>query len=144
MNKYMQVALDEARSGVLKKQGGPFGCVIVKDGKIVAKVHNTVLKDKDSTCHAEMNAIREASKKLKTIDLSECEVYTTGKPCPMCRAALNWAKIKTVYYACTYDDAKTIGFNEDAGNNDSYTEIEMDRDECLELYEEVRNKFEVY
>ena len=142
MNRYMEIALDEARKGLDKKHGGPFGCVIVRNDRVIAKDHNTVLSKHDATCHAEINALRIASKKLKRFDLSDCELYVTGKPCPMCRAAINWAKIKTVYYGCTYEDARAIGFNEEAGNNEGYNEIEIDRDECLKLFKEA--KFELY
>jgi guanine deaminase len=142
MNKYMELAIDEAKRGLRKRHGGPFGCVIVKNGKVIGRGHSTVLRDKDATCHAEMNAIREASKSIKDFNLSQCEVYTTGKPCPMCRAALNWAKVKTVYYGCTYEDAQTIGFEEESGNNNEYNETQIDRDECFELYKD--SDFEIY
>ena len=133
MNKYMQLAIDEANKGLRKHHGGPFGCVVVKNGKIVTSTHNTVHKDNDATCHAEMNAIREASKKIKNFNLSDCEVYTTGKPCPMCRAALNWAKVKNIYYGCSYEDARVVGFDEENGNNEGYTETQLDRDECWQM-----------
>jgi guanine deaminase len=142
MNKYMQIAIEEAKKGLRKGHGGPFGCVIVKDGKVIAKAHNTVLKDNIATKHAEINAIEKASKKLKDFDLDGCEVYVTGRPCPMCRAAINWAKINTVYYGCSYDDAKAIGFDEEGGNNDMYKEIQLDRDACLELFKDA--KFKLY
>jgi guanine deaminase len=116
--------------------------VIVKGGKVIAKDHNRVLQKQDATRHAEILAIQKASKKLKTFDLSSCEVYITGRPCPMCRSALNWAKVKTVYYGCTYEDARSIGFDEKGGNNEGYTEIQIDREECLELYKDA--EFEVY
>lgn len=138
----MQLAIDEAKLGLKKKHGGPFGCVIVKDGKVIAKAHNTVLKDNDATCHAEMNALQKASRKLKTFNLNGCEVYITGRPCPMCKAAINWAKINTVYYGCSYEDAREIGFNEESGNNNIYKEIQIDRDECWELYK--NSSFEIY
>lgn len=138
----MEVAIEEARLGIAKKHGGPFGCVIVRNEKIVCKAHNTVLKKHDPICHAEINAIKLASKKLRRFDLSDCELYVTGKPCPMCRSAINWAKIKTVYYGCNYYDAQNIGFNEKEGNNQGYSEIEIDRVECLKLYKE--SKFDLY
>jgi guanine deaminase len=138
----MRLAIKEAKEGLKKGHGGPFGCVIVKDGKVVAKRHNTVLIERDATKHAEINAIQEASKKLRNFNLDGCEVYITGRPCPMCRAALNWAKINTVYYGCTYDDAKAIGFDEEGGNNDMYKEIQLDRDECWELFKDA--KFKLY
>ena len=125
----MQVAVDEARKGMKKGHGGPFGAVIVKDGKILAKAHNSVLKDHDATCHAEMNVIRMVSKKYKDFDLSSCELYTTGMPCKMCEAAINWAKIKKVYYGNTYKDAFNMGFDEEKGNN---TKVEIERIDSFE------------
>ena len=136
MNKYMRLAIKEAKQGLKKGHGGPFGCVIVKDDKVVAKRHNTVLVERDATRHAEISAIQEASKKLNSFNLSGCEVYVTGRPCPMCRSALNWAKVKKVYYGCSYEDAKAVGFDEESGNNQGYTEIQLDRDDCWELFEE--------
>jgi guanine deaminase len=112
MNKFMQMALDEAKKGVAKNEGGPFGAVIVCKGKVVAKTHNTVLKEKDATCHAEINAIRIASRKLKRFNLSDCELYSTCEPCPMCYFALQWAKIKKVYCGASSDDADAIGFDD--------------------------------
>jgi guanine deaminase len=142
MNRYMKKALKEATRGVRREEGGPFGCVIVKNGKIVASTHNTVHKDNDATCHAEMNAIREVSKKIKNFDLSDCEVYTTGKPCPMCKAALNWAKVKSVYYGCSYADARAVGFDEENANNQGYTETQIDKDECWQMMKDA--DFKVY
>ncbi len=132
----MQVALDEARKGMKKGHGGPFGAVIVKDGKILAKAHNSVLKDHDATCHAEMNVIRMVSKKYKDFDLSSCEIYTTGMPCKMCEAAINWAKIRKVYYGNTYKDALNMGFNDEKGNNDKLEMVRMDSFETVKLVEE--------
>ena len=136
----MEIADSEARKGIEKKHGGPFGAVIVKDGKIISKAHNEVLKKNDSTCHAEMLAIKQASKKLKNWNLDGCELYTNCEPCPMCKAAINWAKIKIVYYGCTADDLKEIGFNEKEGNNKGLELIESDRDECKTLLGEYKGK----
>ncbi len=112
MNKWMQIAYNEATSGMLSDEGGPFGAVIIKNGKIIASAHNEVLKTKDSTAHAEMNAIRKACKKLDSFDLSGCELYTTCQPCPMCLGAIFWARISTVYYGATEDDASRGGFDD--------------------------------
>ena len=139
-NKYMQLAIEEALYGINHNQGGPFGCVIVKDGKVIAKAHNEVLRKKDATEHAEMRAVKIASKKLRRLDLSDCELYTTGKPCPMCHSAIMWSKIKKVYFGCDYDDAKVIGFNEESGNSYGYTEERIDSEECKRLYEEYTSK----
>ncbi len=109
--KYMRLAIDEARKNLNKMEGGPFGACIVKGNKVIAVARNTVLKN-DASCHAEVNAIRLASKKLKTYDLSGCIIYSTTEPCPMCFSAIHWAKINTIIYGNNIVDAKRIGFNE--------------------------------
>ena len=93
--------------------GGPFGAAVVKDGKLISVASNTVLRDNDPTAHAEINAIREACKKLGTYDLTGCELYATGAPCPMCLSAIIWANIKKVYYSGTPEEAAEIGFRDD-------------------------------
>lgn len=113
MNKWMKVAYDEAAKGMLNNEGGPFGAVIVKDGEIIASAHNQVLKTNDPTAHAEINAIRKASKKLNNFDLSDCILYTSCQPCPMCLGAIFWARIKTVYYGATKEDATKAGFDDE-------------------------------
>ncbi len=135
----MEVAIKEARKGMKKGHGGPFGAVLVFNGKVIAKEHNTVLKEKDATCHAEMNVIRRASKKFKEFDLSGCEIYTTGQPCKMCEAAINWAKIKKVYYGNTYKDALNMGFDDKRGNNDKLELIRIDSTQTSKLIEEWNN-----
>ena len=95
---YMKMAIEEAREGIRKGHGGPFGTVIVKDGKVIAKGHNMVLANHDATAHGEMIAIRKAGEVLGTHDLSDCTLYTTGEPCHMCLCATMWANIKKVYY----------------------------------------------
>jgi len=96
----------------IDKGGGPFAAIIVKDGKIVAEAANSVTNDNDPTAHAEVNAIREAAKKLKTFDLSSCEIYTSCEPCPMCLGAIYWSGMKKVYYANTKQDAANIQFSD--------------------------------
>ena len=91
MNEFMKTAIEEAETGIRKGHGGPFGCVIVKDGKIVGKGHNEVIKQQDPTCHGEMMAIHDACKTLGTFDLTGCELYTTASPCPMCLGAILWS-----------------------------------------------------
>ena len=141
MNKFMKRAVLEAKKGIQAGHGGPFGAVIVKDGKIISTAHNTVVKDNDPTCHGEMQAIRKACKKLNTYDLSGCELYTTGYPCPMCFCAILWANISKVYYGCNTTDTEIIGFR-DKQFEESIPEkmqalcVETDRKECLSLYEE--------
>ena len=93
MNKFMKMAINEAKKGINNNHGGPFGAVIVKDGVVVGKGHNQVIKNNDPTCHGEMMAIHKACKKLGTFDLSGCEIYTTGEPCRMCLSAILWANI---------------------------------------------------
>ena len=135
MNKYMKEALKEAFKGLHSNHGGPFGAVIVKSDKIVAKAHNQVLKQKDATAHAEINAIRKASKKLNTFDLSGCELYTTCMPCPMCLGAIKWANIKTIYYGTTSEDADKIGFRDKEFYEKEFLEIKnIDAQECLKLF----------
>jgi guanine deaminase len=112
MNPFMKRAVNEALRGVRRGDGGPFGAVVVRKGKVIAVGHNTVIQTNDPTCHAEMNAIREAAKKLKRFDLSDCELYTSCEPCPMCFSAIHWAKMKTLYFGCTKHDAEKIGFDD--------------------------------
>jgi len=107
----------------VNKGGGPFGAVIVKDGKLVAGSANSVTIDCDPTAHAEINAIRKACKILKTFDLSECEIYTSCEPCPMCLSAIYWAHIKTIFYGNTKEDARSVGFDD----NFIYDEIALDK-----------------
>lgn len=111
----MELAIEESlfNSRNNYENGGPFGAVIVKDGKIIASSHNTVIMDHDATAHAEINVIRKASKILRTNNLEGCIIYSSTEPCPMCLSAIIWANIKEVYYANTRDDAKMIGFRDE-------------------------------
>ncbi len=112
----MDLAIEEAEKNAENGfiAGGPFGAVIVKGENIVASTHNTVLESHDCTAHAEINAIREASKKFGTQDLSGCKMFVNAEPCPMCLAAIMWANIEEVYYANTCSDAEEIGFRDEA------------------------------
>ena len=112
MNQWMKIAYSEAKSGMLANEGGPFGAVIIHKGEMIAAAHNEVLKSNDPTAHAEINAIREASKKLGRFDLADCILYTTCMPCPMCLGAIFWARIPVVYYGATEDDAARGGFDD--------------------------------
>ncbi|WP_345976139.1 nucleoside deaminase [Sulfurimonas sp. HSL3-7] len=112
MNKWMKIAHNEATEGMLANDGGPFGAVIVHRDKVIATAHNEVLKTNDPTAHAEINAIRIASEQLGSFDLSECVLYCTCKPCPMCLGAIFWARIGTVYYGATEFDAARGGFDD--------------------------------
>lgn len=111
-HKFMRIAIRLSEQNVSKALGGPFGAVIVKDGKVIAKSANTVTLKNDPTAHAEVSAIRLACRKLKTFDLSGCVIYTSCEPCPMCLSAIYWAKIDSIYYANTKKDAANIGFND--------------------------------
>jgi len=107
----MRAALIEARKNLVVFDGGPFGACVVKNGRLISVGRNTVLKN-DATCHAEINAIRAASKKLKTYNLSGCVIYSTTEPCPMCFSAIHWARIDTVVFGTTIADVGKRGFNE--------------------------------
>lgn len=143
MNKFMKIAKENADNGIAKKEGWPFGAVIVdKEGNIIAKGNNKVLKTNDPTAHAEIVAIRNASEKLQTYDLSEYILYTSCEPCPMCLSAIIWANIKKVYYGCTKKDAGDIGFRDDMiydylkEKNEDLIELkELDRNECIKTFE---------
>lgn len=137
---FMAEALDEAYRGIEAHHGGPFGCVVVQDGHIVGRGHNRVLAANDATCHAEMEAIRDACHTLGTYDLSRCDLYTTAEPCPMCLGAILWANIGTVYYGCSRTDSAEIGFRDQAfydlmnGDVTSPSLHQMDRQRCKELF----------
>jgi len=141
MNQWMQIAYDEATAGMLANNGGPFGAVIVKNGKIIASAHNEVLKTKDYTAHAEINSIRKACKILDNFDLSGCVLYTTCKPCPMCLGAIFWARISTVYYGATEDDAARGGFDDKRfyemmqGENQDVTLKQIDHKDNAKLFD---------
>ena len=134
MNKYMELAKENAKKGIKNNEGGPFGAVITdKKGNIIANGNNKVLKNNDPTAHAEITAIREACKKLNTYDLSEYILYTSCEPCPMCLSAIIWSNIKKVYYDMIYEYLK--------GNNKDLINLEeMDRDECIKTFEEYKNQ----
>lgn len=140
MDKYMQIAIKEAKKGIELQHGGPFGAVIVKDGLVIAKGHNHVVINNDPTHHGEIDAIRKAGKKLKTFDLSGCILYTTAEPCPMCLAAILWANIDKVYFGCRINDTENIGFRDKRFYEENWRKFtsiqEIDRIECLKLFDE--------
>lgn len=109
---YMSEALCLAHAGMDQQAGGPFGAVIVHDGKIIGSGYNRVLADCDPTAHAEVVAIREACKTLGQFHLTGCDLYTTCEPCPMCLAAAYWAHLRCIYYASTRQDAAQAGFDD--------------------------------
>lgn len=110
--KYMIEACNEARKGMRNNEGGPFGAIIVQDGKIIGRGHNKVTSTNDPTAHAEVEAIRDACKNMKNFHLHEATLYTSCEPCPMCLAAIYWANIKIVYFASDRNDAERIGFDD--------------------------------
>lgn len=139
----MNEAIKEAYLGINNKHGGPFGTVIVKDGKIIGRGHNRVLVDHDPTCHGEVAAIRDACKNISSHDLSGCDLYTTAAPCPMCKGAILWANISKVYYGCTIEDTDKIGFRDqvfyDNWNKEDDYMSELDRANCLKLFDDYAN-----
>lgn len=109
--EFMKLAIELSKESV-KQGGGPFGAVVVKNGKVIAACTNSVVPDSDPTAHAEINALRAAARTLGTFDLNDCEIYASCEPCPMCLGAIYWSKIKKLYYANTKQDAASIGFDD--------------------------------
>jgi tRNA(Arg) A34 adenosine deaminase TadA len=110
---FMREAIRLANDGMHGGRGGPFGCVVVRRGEIVGRGSNRVTSTNDPTAHAEVTAIRDACAKLQTFQLTDCELYTSCEPCPMCLAAIYWARIPTVFYGNTRQDAAAIGFDDE-------------------------------
>jgi len=149
--KFMRLAVNKAREGIRSGQA-PFGACIVKGEELIVCTHNVVWQDMDITAHAEINAIRYACRKLNTVDLSGCVIYSTCEPCPMCFSACHWAKISSVVYGSRIEDAQKIGFSELAISNSKMARIsnstikitgDVLREENLELFRlwsEQRNK----
>ncbi len=138
MREAAKLALENAANG----SGGPFGAVVVKDGKIVGRGVNRVTVENDPTAHAEVNAIRQATKSLGTFDLSGAEIYTSCEPCPMCLGAIYWARIGKIYYGCTAKDAAGIGFAdqfiydelEQPKEKRKLSSVQLEREACLEAF----------
>ena len=139
--KFMLKAIELSVSSA-STDGGPFGCVIVKDGKIVAEGSNKVTSTNDPTAHGEIVAIREACRKLNTFNLLGCELYSSCEPCPMCLSAIYWSHINIVYYANNRNDAKNIDFDDSMIYSEINKKIDeriinmqqMMRDEALEAF----------
>ncbi len=110
--KFMEEAIALAEKGIKNDEGGPFGCVIVKEDKIIGRGNNKVTSTNDPTAHAEIIAIREACKKLESYQLEDCEIYSSCEPCPMCLGAIYWARPKVIYYGNSRKDAAEIGFDD--------------------------------
>lgn len=148
----MKVAKQLAANNLITNFGGPYGACVVKNGIIIGKGSNNVLKDNDPTAHAEVMAIRDACKNINSYDLSDCELYTSCYPCPMCLSAIIWSNIKLVYYGNRKEDAANIGFRDDFiydylynlhNHNEDTTIlrlIELDRDKTIEEFNIFSNK----
>ena len=149
MNSYMKIANELAQENLKTNAGGPFGACIVKNGQIIGKGSNNVLKDNDPTAHAEIVAIRQACKNIKSYDLSDCELYTSCYPCPMCLSAIIWSNIKKVYYGNTKEDAANIGFRDDyiysfikdmqKYDNKVIELVCLDREETIKAFNDYQN-----
>jgi tRNA(Arg) A34 adenosine deaminase TadA len=147
-NQFMQRAIELARSGMQSGKGGPFGCVIVKDGEIIGEGSNGVTSTNDPTAHAEVVAIRQACTNLNSFQLEGCDIYTSCEPCPMCLGAIYWARPAKVYYACTHEDAAAIEFDdkfiyEELALKPAERHIPFEqilRDKALEVFQEWKEK----
>ena len=142
--KFMQLAIEKAREGGKNGQT-PFGSCIVKNDELICCVHNVVWATTDITAHAEVHAIREACKKLNTIDLSGCTLYSTCEPCPMCFSAIHWAKIDKIFFGAKIADAQGVDFNELTISNHQMKELggspveivdDFMKEECRALFDE--------
>ena len=144
----MRAAIRLSREKMRRNDGGPFGAVVVRKGEIIGRGWNRVTSTNDPTAHAEIMAIRAACKKLETFRLDDCELYTSCEPCPMCLAAIYWARLKKVYYANTRKDAARIQFDDDLIYREvaepvSRRKIPMKqllRPEALKIFAEWKNK----
>ncbi|UUO07915.1 nucleoside deaminase [Blastopirellula sp. J2-11] len=139
----MQLAIEKAKQGIAAGQS-PFGCAIAVDGEVVAVSHNLVLQTVDATAHAEVTALRVACQEVGEILLPTAQVATTCEPCPMCAAALHWARVAEIYYGATIDDAAAAGFNElrvsarslyEQGGSSTRLISDIERAACRELFD---------
>ena len=139
------------QENLIDNSGGPFGAVIVKNGVIIGRGSNHVIKKNDPTAHAEIEAIRDACKNIKSYDLTGCSIYTTCYPCPMCLSAIIWSNMKKVYYGNTKEDAASIGFRDEfiydyidklsKGIDDGTLKIKnIDRNKTIKEFDEYMNK----
>jgi guanine deaminase len=144
MNRAIELSLEKMKSG----EGGPFGAVVVKNGKIIAEGWNQVTSANDPTAHAEVNAIRKACKALNTYSLQGCEIYTSCEPCPMCLSAIYWARLDKIYFANTREDAAKINFDDEFLYNEIGKQIsdrkipmiQMNRDQAIKVFETWQKK----
>jgi guanine deaminase len=145
---FMQRAIDLADKGMNNGSGGPFGAVIVKNDEIISEGYNSVISKNDPTAHAEITAIRKACSKLNSFHLTGCVIYTSCEPCPMCMAAIYWARLEKVFFACTREDAANIEFDDyfisiEMNKNQEDRQIEftgMMRERALEVFRKWKEK----
>ena len=146
--EFMRRAIELAQNGIDADQGGPFGAIVVKDGKIIGEGCNRVTSTNDPTAHAEIVAIREACQNLKSFQLDGCTIYTSCEPCPMCLGAIYWARPAQMFFACSREDAAQVGFDDDFIYNEIERPIEERhiksinflREEGLKVFENWANK----
>jgi guanine deaminase len=146
--KFMQEAIALSLEGSSQNKGGPFGAIVVKDGKIVGRGYNQVTSSMDPTAHAEVVAIRDACKNLNTFQLDGCEIYTSCEPCPMCLGAIYWARPEKVYYANTREDAAAINFDDSMIYDELQKPfdgrkipfVQLGREEALKVFENWSNQ----
>ncbi len=149
-SKFMQEAIDLSAKNIHEKSGWPFGAVIVKNGKIVWKWYNHVVKNNDPTAHWEIMAIRDACQNLWTFDLNDCEIYTSCEPCPMCFGAISRARIKKIYYANTGADAAFIWFDDSVFHDEMKKDFtqrtipveQINHQEAFKIFEERKDQIE--
>ena len=147
MNDYINLAVETAKLGIKNLEGGPFGAVVVdKNGNVIGKGNNKVLLTKDPTAHAEVVAIRDACSNLNSYDLSDCTIYSTSEPCPMCLSAIIWSNIKNIYYVTSREEVAKIGFRDDLiyeyfeKNKKNIINVHhIDNVKCNELLEKYKN-----
>jgi tRNA(Arg) A34 adenosine deaminase TadA len=143
-HQFMMAAIELARNGMNSNSGGPFGCVVVKDGMIIGRGNNKVTSSNDPTAHAEVVAIRDACKNLNSFQLEGCEIYTSCEPCPMCMGAIYWARPAKVYYAGNRLDAAHAGFDDSMIYEEltapfdkrKIPVVSLGREEAVQLFEE--------
>jgi tRNA(Arg) A34 adenosine deaminase TadA len=153
--QYMLAAIKHVKSHICDNDGGPFGACITQGDKIISLGHNTVLRDTDPTAHAEINAIQTAAQRLNRIDLSDCTIYSTTEPCPMCFSAIHWARIGQIVYGTNIEDVKKLGFHELSISNQKMKQFgnspvkivgEIEKEACndLLLYWQQHSKQQTY
>ena len=133
--RFMQMAVDLSQYALDSKSGGPFGAIVIKQGKIVGSSGNKVFLNCDPTAHAEVMAIRDACKNLKSTDLSGCEIYSSAEPCPLCTAAIYWCKIEAVYYSNTEEEAMEHGFVD----KEILAELRKSKEKRSLLFKKIKN-----